>query len=103
MGRPRTSKARDKTENKYVWGVDPTFCPITQSFLLHRPRSPPPVKRLRFRGDWSDTGPNARPEGAAATEGSSGEEGSAGTAERASEMEQEESGEGSGDNGKVFS
>ncbi|XP_040576301.1 DDB1- and CUL4-associated factor 6 isoform X1 [Lepeophtheirus salmonis] len=25
-------------------------------------RSPPPMKRLRLRGDWSDTGPNARPE-----------------------------------------
>jgi len=23
---------------------------------------PPPVKRLRLRGDWSDTGPDARPE-----------------------------------------
>ena len=23
----------------------------------------PPIKRLRLRGDWSDTGPNARPEG----------------------------------------
>lgn len=22
----------------------------------------PPVKRLRLRGDWSDTGPGARPE-----------------------------------------
>ena len=22
----------------------------------------PPTKRLRLRGDWSDTGPNARPE-----------------------------------------
>lgn len=22
----------------------------------------PPVKRLRLRGDWSDTGPRARPE-----------------------------------------
>ena len=22
----------------------------------------PPMKRLRLRGDWSDTGPNARPE-----------------------------------------
>ena len=29
-------------------------------------KSPPPVKKLRLRGDWSDTGPNARPEGAAA-------------------------------------
>ncbi|XP_019875248.1 DDB1- and CUL4-associated factor 6 [Aethina tumida] len=29
----------------------------------HRARlSPPPVRRLRLRGDWSDTGPNARPE-----------------------------------------
>ena len=27
-----------------------------------RERSPPPMKRLRLRGDWSDTGPNARPE-----------------------------------------
>ncbi|XP_067008493.1 DDB1- and CUL4-associated factor 6 isoform X2 [Anabrus simplex] len=25
-------------------------------------RSPPPVRRLRLRGDWSDTGPDARPE-----------------------------------------
>ena len=25
---------------------------------------PPPVKKFRLRGDWSDTGPNARPEGA---------------------------------------
>ena len=22
----------------------------------------PPIKRLRLRGDWSDTGPQARPE-----------------------------------------
>ncbi|GLH15811.1 WD repeat-containing protein 82 [Gryllus bimaculatus] len=27
-----------------------------------RSRSPPPVRRLRLRGDWSDTGPDARPE-----------------------------------------
>ncbi|KAK9747163.1 WD domain, G-beta repeat [Popillia japonica] len=25
-------------------------------------KSPPPVRRLRLRGDWSDTGPDARPE-----------------------------------------
>lgn len=25
--------------------------------------SPPPVRKLRLRGDWSDTGPDARPEG----------------------------------------
>lgn len=28
--------------------------------------SPPPVRRLRLRGDWSDTGPDARPEREAA-------------------------------------
>lgn len=27
-----------------------------------RLRSPLPVRRLRLRGDWSDTGPDARPE-----------------------------------------
>ena len=32
-----------------------------------RDRSPPPMKRLRLRGDWSDTGPNARPENNSAT------------------------------------
>ena len=26
------------------------------------PTNQPPTKRLRLRGDWSDTGPNARPE-----------------------------------------
>lgn len=25
-------------------------------------RSPQPVRKLRLRGDWSDTGPDARPE-----------------------------------------
>jgi hypothetical protein len=27
-----------------------------------RARSPQPMKKLRLRGDWSDTGPNSRPE-----------------------------------------
>lgn len=31
------------------------------SFSLPQLRQPP-VKRLRLRGDWSDTGPRARPE-----------------------------------------
>ena len=38
---------------------------VDHSFLFAgrvRERSPPPMKRLRLRGDWSDTGPNARPE-----------------------------------------
>lgn len=30
--------------------------------LKHPLRSPQPVRRLRLRGDWSDTGPDARPE-----------------------------------------
>ncbi|XP_018321214.1 DDB1- and CUL4-associated factor 6 isoform X2 [Agrilus planipennis] len=30
-------------------------------------KSPPPVRRLRLRGDWSDTGPDARPERDTAT------------------------------------
>ena len=32
------------------------------SFLLFFKLRQPPVKRLRLRGDWSDTGPRARPE-----------------------------------------
>ncbi|CAB4055951.1 DCAF6 [Lepeophtheirus salmonis] len=43
-------------------------------------RSPPPMKRLRLRGDWSDTGPNARPEQVGETSASLnriGEEGQA--------------------------
>lgn len=31
----------------------------------------PPVKRLRLRGDWSDTGPRARPERERQSPGSS--------------------------------
>ncbi|XP_053694985.1 DDB1- and CUL4-associated factor 6-like [Sabethes cyaneus] len=31
------------------------------SKLQHSVDSPPPVRRLRLRGDWSDTGPDARP------------------------------------------
>ena len=35
---------------------------IQSSASRVRERSPPPMKRLRLRGDWSDTGPNARPD-----------------------------------------
>ncbi|XP_065160234.1 DDB1- and CUL4-associated factor 6-like [Atheta coriaria] len=36
---------------------------LTNKFgLKNDRRSPPPVRRLRLRGDWSDTGPDARPE-----------------------------------------
>ena len=40
--------------------------------------NPPPIKRLRLRGDWSDTGPNARPERERTTPGEGGTESSAG-------------------------
>lgn len=33
-----------------------------KSTNLKNSDSPPPVRRLRLRGDWSDTGPEARPE-----------------------------------------
>ncbi|KAF4523573.1 hypothetical protein B566_EDAN014884 [Ephemera danica] len=36
--------------------------PSAESQRKVGPRAAPPVKRLRLRGDWSDTGPNARPE-----------------------------------------
>lgn len=34
----------------------------TKSSTQQNVDSPPPVRRLRLRGDWSDTGPDARPE-----------------------------------------
>jgi len=34
----------------------------SKSTTNKKPSPPPPMKRLRLRGDWSDTGPNARPE-----------------------------------------
>ena len=43
-------------------------CPSSESqdkangYHSNGQRSVPPLKRLRLRGDWSDTGPNARPE-----------------------------------------
>ncbi|ELU04921.1 hypothetical protein CAPTEDRAFT_219756 [Capitella teleta] len=43
---------------------------------------PPPVKRLRLRGDWSDTGPNARPE----KERPRGDDSGMGVVQRMSEM-----------------
>lgn len=36
-------------------------------------RSPQPVRRLRLRGDWSDTGPDARPEREGGRRGGTGE------------------------------
>lgn len=39
----------------------------------HPLRSPQPVRRLRLRGDWSDTGPDARPEREGGRRNGSGE------------------------------
>lgn len=36
--------------------------PKTDANTRQDSSSPPPVRRLRLRGDWSDTGPDARPE-----------------------------------------
>ncbi|TRY77394.1 hypothetical protein TCAL_00145 [Tigriopus californicus] len=47
------------TKRLYV-GQRPVARPSTGR--ARNTKSPPPMKRLRLRGDWSDTGPNARPE-----------------------------------------
>ena len=44
-------------------------------------KSPQPVKRLRLRGDWSDTGPHSRPE-TEARQGQQQERGESGASER---------------------
>ena len=36
--------------------------PIKKKCSRNRNKSPQPMKKLRLRGDWSDTGPNSRPE-----------------------------------------
>uniref|UniRef100_A0A1L8DT20 Putative cul4-ring ubiquitin ligase complex n=1 Tax=Nyssomyia neivai TaxID=330878 RepID=A0A1L8DT20_9DIPT len=45
-------------------GVDvmPLNDKVKRKMNRHENADPPPVRRLRLRGDWSDTGPNARPE-----------------------------------------
>lgn len=37
-------------------------CKRSKTSSQRNAESPPPVRRLRLRGDWSDTGPDARPE-----------------------------------------
>ena len=47
---------------KLCVGARPS-CQTNESFSKKPEQSPPPpMKRLRLRGDWSDTGPNARPD-----------------------------------------
>lgn len=45
--------------------------PLPEGFSEDQPEMSrqPPFKRLRMRGDWSDTGPNARPESERNSEG----------------------------------
>ena len=45
------------------------FQPSTSSADSGEGNRQPPIKRLRLRGDWSDTGPNARPESERGQEG----------------------------------
>lgn len=51
-----TSEQKKHTEKPSAWDK-------LRAARVKRERvSPPPVRRLRLRGDWSDTGPDARPE-----------------------------------------
>jgi hypothetical protein len=43
-------------------GKDDVSHPVTASNGVDAHGRQPPIKRLRLRGDWSDTGPDARPE-----------------------------------------
>jgi hypothetical protein len=58
---PRGSRTPSESDNrKYRTGYI-----FTGGYLFAfrgRNRSPQPMKKLRLRGDWSDTGPNSRPE-----------------------------------------
>lgn len=49
-------------ENIYLFSVntDSNATTILNNYLKNSPR-PPPYKRLRLRGDWSDTGPSSQP------------------------------------------
>lgn len=48
-------------------------CRRTKSKTQESVDSPPPVRKLRLRGDWSDTGPDARPERERATSNTLGQ------------------------------
>lgn len=48
-------------------------CRRTKSKTQENIDSPPPVRKLRLRGDWSDTGPDARPERERATSNTLGQ------------------------------
>ena len=64
---PSTSQASAPTteEEGYVQALTSESYPDDQPELSRQP----PFKRLRMRGDWSDTGPNARPEAERNSEG----------------------------------
>lgn len=53
---------RDTPKKLYVGNPCKAAAGSKVGSVAVREKSPPPMKRLRLRGDWSDTGPNARPE-----------------------------------------
>lgn len=65
---PVERKRRKRGDEKRQIGVTRLTTPagggggVESSSSSSSTSSPPPVRRLRLRGDWSDTGPEARPE-----------------------------------------
>ena len=61
IGRKRSDSVRKKPSSfssaQEPSGSSPLNCRSSTN------EEPPPAKKFRLRGDWSDTGPNARPEG----------------------------------------
>lgn len=56
LKRPKEKIASTSTSSSSSWEK-------VKAATINKERfSPPPVRRLRLRGDWSDTGPDARPE-----------------------------------------
>jgi len=80
-GKSGSSTANDPFESD---GERPAASAASAS--AHRSPPAPPMKRLRLRGDWSDTGPNARPESANAASSSSDSAAAAAAATSSAEM-----------------
>ena len=66
--RPDGEELLASYSSDYIYVFDPRDCTVESGTKLKLGRpgdkcdSPQPVKKLRLRGDWSDTGPNSRPE-----------------------------------------
>lgn len=54
--------ANYSNEEVYLFSLDsdPNATAILNDFLVNAP-NPPPYRRVRLRGDWSDTGPSSVP------------------------------------------